>query len=142
MIMVVSATEEHINRVKDAEMRVLLGALTEKQRAHAYAIEIDGVPLALGALNIVRPGIALAWLLHLEENRIPADKALRVVREIRKQLARIAKQEDVFRIQATNIMADARSGRFLEALGFQAEGILRSYGPNREDHVMWSIIYA
>lgn len=142
MITLISVTEEHLNRIQDEEIRTLLRSLTEDQKKHAYAIELDGKPVAIGALNVARQGVGMAWLLQMNQSAIPKDKALVVVREIKKQLKRVAKQEELFRIQATCVADDTRGGRFLQTLGFQAEGVLRQYGPDKEDHIMWSTIYA
>ena len=142
MTTLISATDEHIDRISDEEIRTLLKSLSQDQRRHAYAIELDGVPVALGTLHVVRKGVGMVWLLQMKQSAIPANKALSVVKEVKKQLRRVARQENLFRIQGTTILEDLRAGRFMETLGFCAEGVLRQYGPEKEDHVMWSVVYA
>lgn len=134
------ATDDQIRLVADDSVRGLLQELTQSQRRHVYAVDVDGITASIGAVNIVRKGIALAWLLQVDTHGIPRDKALQVIREFKRQLTRVAKDNKIFRIQATTVSGKIREARFMELLGFQQEGTLRKYGPGKEDHIMWSIV--
>lgn len=142
MISLVSATDEHFHALHDLEIRDMLLSFTREQRKHAYAIEVDRKVAALGVINAARPGVGMAWLLKINADSIPESQALRVVRAFKKSIKRIAEAEGLFRIQATTVLGMEREARFMDILGFKPEGVLRQYGPDRADHVMWSIVYA
>lgn len=52
----------------------------------------------------------------------------------------IAEQNNFVRVQATTHRQFERGRRFLEWLGFEREGVLRNYGPDGSDHIIYARI--
>ncbi len=92
---------------------------------------------SLGA-NIMWPGVAEAWLItttHFDS------LAISVTRAANRYFNQLAIEKKLTRLQITVNVDNHLAIRWADALKFTAEGVMRNYGPNGADHVMYSRIY-
>lgn len=83
------------------------------------------------------PGVSEIWTVVLDRERL-AKKAKASVREIRLQLKHLMASNRLHRCQALAVLY--RDVKFARILGFEVEGILRNYGPNRESYYRLAVI--
>lgn len=91
-------------------------------------------PLACGGIFIQRHGVGEIWMLTSRElinNPVSAVKAGRYVMER-------ADRMNLHRVQATVFINDNRGRRYVEAFGFVFEGLLRKYGPDGSDYLLYA----
>jgi hypothetical protein len=116
---------------------------------HHAAIEPNGKPCAWSALvggklvtcsGIVleKPYLGNAWAIFdkafLECDYQNKKDIINAIKDATERL------EGLHRIQASTDVAFRRADIFLRKLGFKAEGIKRSYGPNGEDHNFYGLV--
>jgi len=107
------------------------------KKSIAYTLLYDDKILCCGGVCFYREGFGEAWILcsHGVE-----DHPLITVRAVKNVIEDIMKFCQVHRVQATVRCDWDRAQKFIEFLGFQKEGTLRQYGPDRSDYYMYSRI--
>lgn len=81
------------------------------------------------------PGVAGAWSLT-SDLIFKYPKAY--YKATKQFMAAIVTDWKIHRLQATTCADDAVACNWLRHLGFKQEGVLKSYGPDRADHIMFS----
>mgnify|MGYP003149623582 CR=1 FL=1 len=130
--------------VTEAENKYLRSALLGKipvnsaphpAARHAVSVIRNGHLIGAGGIYPVWDGLGEAWVLPSEQ---VARYKKSFVRLIREGIDRMTAEFEFRRVQAT-ARADAQTAqRFLEFLGFEREGLLRAYGPDGADHVLFA----
>lgn len=105
------------------------------QRSVGKTGRLDGVIIGICGIIKVTNYIGEGWAYFSTD--LPK-MSLSVVREIRKFLD---SQKHIRRIQCTVDVYNTKAVKFAEALGFKAESILKCYGPEGHDHIMFTIIH-
>lgn len=104
-------------------------------RGPAFTGMVDGVPVGCCGINLFWPGVGEAWMM-LSPGVLEHKKELHWL--IKTNIARVQKQLGLHRLQAT-VKADFDRGlRWMRALGFEIEGVLRGYGMDGSDYVMFA----
>ena len=120
-----------------------IGAMKEemvKQMAvagHAFSLLTNGHLIASGGIYPIWPGFGEAWFLSSDmvvKHKRP------VIVQLKKHIDALSKEHEYHRIQATAREDFTVGQRFLEFLGFEREGLLRNYGPDKSDHYMYARI--
>ena len=94
----------------------------------------DGSVIGCAGILPQSPGRAIAWALI---GSIPARDWVAVTGMVRRQIAE-ARRHGLWRIEAV-VRADFPAGRrWVEALGFACEGLMRAYGPDRSDCYLYA----
>ena len=101
---------------------------------HSYSMISNGHLIAAGGIFPIWTSTGEAWL-------IPSDRVSRVKKSfaysVRHVFGLLVEENSYRRVQAS-ARADYRGGqRFLEWLGFEREGLMKSYGPDGADYVMY-----
>jgi hypothetical protein len=103
----------------------------------AYTLVVNDEIILCGGVMLLDWQVGDAWTLFADNFKrypIACFKACKYV------IDTIAKDHNLRRVQAI-VLPGLNGGRnFVERLGFQEEGLLRSFGPNGEDHLMFSKI--
>ena len=120
----------------DTTMKPYFDVVAE-QAGMAYSIIQDGHLILSAGVYRVWDGVGEAWLLP--SHRL-LKKPAAAVRTVRRFLDDIAEQNNFVRVQATTHRQFERGRRFLEWLGFEREGVLRNYGPDGSDHIIYARI--
>jgi RimJ/RimL family protein N-acetyltransferase len=109
-----------------------------KDGGPAYTLIMDDQVVGCAGVVLLEWGRGEAWTLL---SSLFYRYKLTAIRFIKKYLQRIAEDEELKRVQA-QVRCDFEAGkRFIEFLGFEREGVLRRFGPNSEDIVMYSKLY-
>lgn len=95
----------------------------------------DGKPVACGGICLQWQGVGEAWVLcGTDVERMP----LTAIRQIVKHLELFTRDLELWRVQAT-VAADWDLARkFVEKLGFEAEGRMRKYMADGKDAIMYA----
>lgn len=99
------------------------------------SIRISGDLVAAGGIGILWQGVGEGWMLTTEKiltHRLAFHRT--VLKVIDMESARYGLR----RIQATVLVGFTRAIRYIEALGFAREGVLRKYGPNGSDYYLYA----
>lgn len=105
-------------------------------RGPAYTmLDENGRPLTCGGIFIIRPGIGEIWMTpgrDLPEHPVSAYRVGKVVMD------EAFNKLHLHRVQATVMMSDVRGQNYIKAFGFCFEGLLRKYGENKEDYLLFA----
>ena len=95
-------------------------------------------PIFAAGMKMIWGKVAEGWVIATSD---VWDHPLSVAKAIKKDFARIAKQNDITRVQ-TAIRADFIKGkRFAEWLGLKKEGLMLKYGPDKTNYYRMAKIY-
>lgn len=108
-------------------------ALVKTSKGRTGKLE-DGTIVAICGVVEITEYLGEAWAYFSDD--ILKTK-LSIVKAIKKFLK---EQKHIRRIQATVDVMNPKAIRFAKAVGFKAESILKSYGPDGHDHIMFTII--
>ena len=126
----------HASQRADADALAEFGAdewgfIQKLRTAWTLRDAAQDVVACAGVLKIWE-GRAVAWAMF--DHELGGTGMLRVTREIRKKLDEL----DFRRIEATAITSFPPAARFLEMLGFHAEGVMLKYGSDGSDHILFA----
>ena len=104
----------------------------------AFTLLDDNVPICSGGIIPTWLGSAEGWVIsskRIFENKIKA------ARLIKKRMDLLCVNNKIWRLQ-TAVKADFKIGiRFAEFLGFNKEGLMVGYGPDKTDYYLMARIY-
>jgi len=106
-------------------------------QSHAVTVMYDGRVIACGGILPLGSGIGYAWMfgsVYLQRH------SLWFIRELEQWLTALALTLELHRLQTVCHVDDAQGKKWVEALGFVAEGTLRSYDVHKGDYIMYSQI--
>lgn len=106
--------------------------LVEHPNVEAFTLEEDGEIFAVGGAHIMWSGVAEAWVLISPNGK---KHGTLFARYAKRRFEGILKENNIKRMQATIHSTDAEAMRFAEWLGFEEEGLMRSYGPEGDDYI-------
>ena len=96
---------------------------------------VNGRPICAGGVVLLRQGVGEAWALTtplVEAHRLVVARFAMV------GLPAIVKALELHRVQVSVQRCHHASQRLVERLGFTREGLLRCYGSNGEDYVLYA----
>ena len=108
-------------------------------RAEPFGTEISDLtdrPLAIAGIRPVLPGVGEAWII-VDQSGIGKPV---IMRSVRRLLPRTVRALGLHRLQAICHVERTISQRWLGWLGFENEGVMRCYGPDRSDYIRFSLI--
>lgn len=83
---------------------------------------------------VVRPGVAsVASILTPHVYSEPVS----IIRVARRMVQSVAVELNLHRLEFTGLASSTEVARWAKALGFEAEGVLKSYGSDKSDYVMY-----
>lgn len=101
----------------------------------AVSAMVDGRIVACGGVFDMGGGIAYAWMFGSTYLR---QHIVWYVKEVRGWLESIEQTLGLHRLQTVCHVDDAQGRKWVEALGFVAEGTLRSYDALKGDYIMYA----
>lgn len=99
--------------------------------AHVFR-EADGTPYCASGFHVTAPGVARSWTIRTDGWKRHLRECVRVSRFV---IARLMESPDVRRLEA---WCPAWAVRWPESLGLEREAVLRQYGADGGDFVIWS----
>ena len=122
----------------DKDMEFEGNAMNLEQENLAFTGMIDGKPIFAAGMKIIWNGVAEGWVLATKD---ALDHPIAVAKAIKKDFARIAKENNIVRVQ-TAIRKDFKQGqRFAEWLGLENEGLMRKFGFDGTDQYRYARIF-
>ena len=122
----------------DKDMEFDGSAKNLEQDKLAFTGLVDGKPIFAAGMKIIWKGVAEGWVLATKE---VWDHPLLVARAIRKDFARIAKENNINRVQSA-VRANYTTGlRFAKWLGLQEEGLMKKFGFDGSDQYMYARLF-
>ena len=113
-------------------------AMELEQKGLAYPCIINNEPIASAGMKIIWNGVAEGWVLATSK---VWNHPLVIARAIKKNFARLAKENNIKRVQ-TAVRADFKIGlKFASWLGLQNEGLMKHYGFDGSDHFRYARIF-
>ena len=104
----------------------------------SYTLLYNSKPVVSGGVCPLWSGVAEGWVIsskRIYENRIKASRL------IRKRTDLLCAANKIWRLQ-TSVKANFKMGiRFAEFLGFEIEGLMRGYGPDKSDYYRMAKVY-
>ena len=126
----------HVLMDKDAQYDG--DAMQLEQNGLAYTCIINDEPIASAGMKIIWDGVAEGWVLATGK---VWQHPLVIARAIKKNFARLAKENNIKRVQ-TAVRADFKIGlKFASWLGLQNEGLMKHYGFDGSDHFRYARIF-
>ena len=99
---------------------------------------VNDKPIFAAGMKLIWSGVAEGWVLATKE---VWDHPLLVARAIKKDFARIAKENNINRVQ-TAVRANYTTGlKFAKWLGLQEEGLMKKFGFDGSDQYMYARIF-
>jgi len=122
----------------DKDMEFEGNANNLEQDKLAFTGMIDGTPIFAAGMKIIWNGVAEGWVLATKET---LNHPLLVARAIKKDFAKIAKENNINRVQ-TAVRANYTTGlKFAKWLGLQEEGLMRKFGFDGSDQYMYARLF-
>ena len=104
----------------------------------AITIMIDDIPVACGGVHEVFKGSGVAWA-WIDKN-IPKACVRRVAMLLRKHFHEKVERHGFHRIQADVEVGLEKAERFVRFLGFESEGIMKAFGPDKQDYERYAYV--
>lgn len=126
------------HQLMDKDMEFDGDANNLEQDKLAFTGLVDGKPIFAAGMKLIWNGVAEGWVLATKE---VWDHPLLVARAIKKDFARIAKENNINRVQ-TAVRANYTTGlKFAKWLGLQEEGLMRKFGFDGSDQYMCARVF-
>ena len=133
---ILASQMNHVLMDKDAEFDG--DAMELEQKGLAYTCMIKNEPIASAGMKIIWGGVAEGWVLATSK---VWNHPLIIARAIKKNFARLAKENKIKRVQ-TAVRADFKTGlKFAKWLGLENEGLMKHYGFDGSDHYRYARIF-
>jgi|TARA_R100001198_G_scaffold84943_1_gene59016 hypothetical protein len=133
---ILASQMNHVLMDKDAQFDG--DAMELEQQGLAYTCMINNKPIASAGMKIIWGGVAEGWVLATSK---VWDHPLIIARAIKKNFARLARENKIKRVQ-TAVRADFKTGlKFAKWLGLENEGLMKHYGFDGSDHYRYARIF-
>jgi hypothetical protein len=122
----------------DKDMEFEGNAKNLEQDKLAFTGLVNGKPVFAAGMKILWNGVAEGWVLATNE---VWNHPLLIAKAIKKDFARIAKENNINRVQ-TAVRANYTTGlRFAKWLGLQEEGLMKKFGFDGSDQYMYARLF-
>lgn len=91
--------------------------------------------IGLGGFRKYWQGVYECWIMVKSPEAFYNYK-IEVIKFIKRQFDSL----EAHRLQATSLVENQKDARLLQFLGFELEGVLNKYGPDRQDYLMWALV--
>ena len=102
---------------------------------HAYYIEQNKSVEALGGLFPWWDGVGEVWMIPADDIQI---SSIMFIKAMGRLIDNLIRDNNLWRIQATAEVGEEHHCRLLRVLGFEKEGLMRKFGPDKEDHFRYA----
>lgn len=109
-------------------------AWQKEAKGPGFTAIVNDKPLACAGVQIVRPGVGYAWTVFSHDI---TNYRLFVTRTIRHTLRNIIKGCNLHRVEALVAETQLGNRRWIESLGFEAEGVAHDYTSDRRNVVRY-----
>lgn len=137
MLRIVPLTLEHMHRLPPEQVVAEADARALLRVGVGYALVRDEDKV-LGYGGVIRKwtGVGELWIVTSEELR---NRPLLLVRHVKRIINMIKVHGHFHRLEMHVVSCDKTLRRWAESLGFTFEGKMSKYGPDAQDHDLYSI---
>jgi len=100
--------------------------------------ETEELILAVAGVALSWQGVGEAWAFVTPEAK---NHGLFLTREVRKKLLEIATYYELHRVHTAAQKQFKEACKWCESLGFKREGLMRQFGPNKEDYYRYALFF-
>ena len=126
------------NKLMDIDASYTETRIDTKVFGLSFTLLADNNPILAGGIIPLWDGVAEGWVIATED---VWNYPLSVAKAIRKDFARVAKENNITRVQSA-IRKDFFEGqRFAEWLGLEKEGLMRKWGFDGSDQYMYARLF-
>lgn len=130
--------QEMNHSLMDEDMKFRANAKLLEQENLAFTGMINGKPIFAAGMKIIWDGVAEGWVLATKD---ALDHPIAVAKAIKKDFARIAKENNINRVQ-TAVRANYTTGlKFAKWLGLEEEGLMKKFGFDGSDQYMYARLF-
>ena len=105
---------------------------------NTYAVVYEGALVAVGGVQVLWAGRGMFWLILTADCKKDGIHGLRAVYAIREKIEELAEKNNLHRAEAAIRTDFSRAIAMIEALGFEREGLMRQYWPDKADAYLYS----
>jgi len=117
----------------DEDMKFKANAMLLEQENLAFTGMINGKPIFAAGMKIIWDGVAEGWVLATKD---ALDHPIAVAKAIKKDFARIAKENNINRVQSA-VRANYTTG----LKGLEEEGLMKKFGFDGSDQYMYARLF-
>ena len=99
----------------------------------SYTALWDGKIVGVGGISMMWAGVGELWMILSKDSKLDGAHGIVAFDAIRKKIDEIIEENSIVRAQATARLDFPKGIKMLMALGFEKEGLLRKYTPDRCD---------
>lgn len=110
------------------------------EKAHTFTLRNEDHVIAVGGFVMLWEGVAEVWVA-IQDKEFAKRHLRKVITAFQSMLDAVATSSSIRRLQCTVLADHLPSQRFIEALGFDAEGVLEGYGIDGSDHILYSRLF-
>lgn len=99
-----------------------------------YAVLMDGRPVIAGGVIEMHQGRGLLWCVMAQD----AGRVLRRLTRLVQLYISLLTSVQYHRLELTTQADFKPANRWAALLGFNNEGLMRGYGPDKKDHYLWA----
>ena len=108
---------------------------------NTYAVVYEGALVAVGGVQVKWEGVGLFWLILTADCKKEGIHGLRALYAIREKIEELTKKNNLHRAEAAIRTDFSRAIAMIEALGFEREGLMRQYYPDKTDGFLYSKVF-
>lgn len=143
MFSVVSFIPEHVSQIDihdvysgDLEvLRLQAPMIYQANNCFTVTLILDGKVAGVVGMAVAWPGVADAWTLL---SKAACAHPMELHHCVSKIIRSYTKMLGVVRLSAASRASNAQGQRWLKALGFKPEGLMRKYGPDGSDWYLYA----
>jgi hypothetical protein len=106
----------------------------------AYTAEYEGKIVGIGGMVVLWEGVGEMWLMLTADSKREGVYGIMVYQAIKNKVDELIKEYNMRRVQCTVRTDFNKARKMVETLGFQLEGLMRSYCPDGADVWMYARI--
>lgn len=107
---------------------------------NTYCVTYESSIVAVGGLHVVRPGVGRLWLILTADSKKDGLHGLKALHAIQEKTEHLLKTNNIYRAEAHIRVDFDRAIKMIEFLGFQKEGTMREFFPDRVDGYLYARI--
>ena len=104
-------------------------------RGRAQSLFINGLIVGIFGCTRIHPGVGECWALLAKDIYRYPKATTKIAKKLVADNMEIMK---LHRMQVTTLNADTRAKKWLKCLGFEEEGVMRMFGPDKQDFVRYA----
>ena len=108
---------------------------------NCYTVIYESAIVAVGGLQIKWEGVGLLWLMLTADSKKYGIHGLLALKAIKEKMEFLIEKNNLWRVEAVIRTDFSQAIKMIEFFGFEREGLMRQYMPDKTDGYLYSKIY-